>query len=41
MNITVIGSEYVGFVSGTCFAEVCNRFTCLDIDTIKIEKLNL
>jgi UDPglucose 6-dehydrogenase len=40
MNITVIGSGYVGLVSGTCFAEVGNTVTCVDIDPIKIEKLN-
>ena len=40
MNITVIGSGYVGLVSGTCFAEVGNKVTCVDIDPIKIEKLN-
>ena len=40
MNITVIGSGYVGLVSGTCFAEVGNKVTCVDIDPVKIEKLN-
>jgi UDPglucose 6-dehydrogenase len=40
MNITVIGSGYVGLVSGTCFAEMGNKITCVDIDPIKIEKLN-
>ena len=40
MNITVIGSGYVGLVSGTCFSEMGNHVTCVDIDPIKIEKLN-
>jgi UDPglucose 6-dehydrogenase len=40
MNITVIGSGYVGLVSGTCFSEMGNRVICVDIDPIKIEKLN-
>ncbi|WP_298881828.1 UDP-glucose/GDP-mannose dehydrogenase family protein [uncultured Polaribacter sp.] len=40
MNITVVGSGYVGLVSGTCFAEMGNHVTCVDIDPIKIDKLN-
>jgi UDPglucose 6-dehydrogenase len=40
MNITVIGSGYVGLVSGTCFAEMGNTVTCVDIDPVKIKKLN-
>jgi UDPglucose 6-dehydrogenase len=40
MNIVVIGSGYVGLVSGTCFSEMGNKVTCVDIDPTKIEKLN-
>jgi UDPglucose 6-dehydrogenase len=40
MNIAVIGSGYVGLVSGTCFAEMGNKVTCVDIDPLKIKKLN-
>jgi UDPglucose 6-dehydrogenase len=40
MNITVIGSGYVGLVSGTRFAEMGNKVTCVDIDKLKIKKLN-
>ena len=40
MNITVIGSGYVGLVSGTCFSEMGNIVTCVDVDAKKIEKLN-
>lgn len=38
-NIAVIGSGYVGLVTGTCFAELGNRVTCVDSDTRKIEDL--
>jgi UDPglucose 6-dehydrogenase len=40
MNITVIGSGYVGLVSGTCFSEMGNKVTCVDVNAEKIEKLN-
>ena len=39
MNIAVVGSGYVGLVSGTCFSEMGNKVTCVDIDQKKIDKL--
>lgn len=39
MKIAVIGTGYVGLVSGTCFAETGNTVTCVDIDQAKIDKL--
>ena len=40
MKIAVIGTGYVGLVTGTCFAETGNDVTCVDIDVTKVNKLN-
>jgi UDPglucose 6-dehydrogenase len=39
MKIAVVGTGYVGLVTGTCFAETGNDVTCIDIDVNKVEKL--
>jgi UDPglucose 6-dehydrogenase len=39
MRIAVIGTGYVGLVTGTCFADSGNDVTCVDIDRAKIERL--
>ena len=39
MNITIVGTGYVGLVSGTCLAEVGNHVLCVDTDPDKIEGL--
>jgi len=39
MKIAVIGTGYVGLVTGACFAETGNNVICMDIDTAKIKKL--
>lgn len=39
MNIAVIGTGYVGLVTGTCFAEMGNHVICVDIDQAKVESM--
>ncbi|MEC5147075.1 UDP-glucose/GDP-mannose dehydrogenase family protein [Chitinophaga sp. 212800010-3] len=40
MKIAVVGTGYVGLVTGTCFAETGNDVTCIDIDANKVKKLS-
>lgn len=40
MQISVVGTGYVGLVTGTCFAEMGNDVVCVDIDEKKVDKLN-
>src|ERR1041385_2480757 len=39
MNIAVVGTGYVGLVTGTCLAETGNHVICVDIDEVKVEKM--
>lgn len=39
MKITVVGTGYVGLVSGTCFAETGNHVVCVDIDANKVQRM--
>ena len=39
MKIAVVGTGYVGLVTGTCFAETGNQVSCIDIDANKIKNL--
>ena len=40
MNIAIVGTGYVGLVSGTCFADTGANVTCVDVDEKKVERLN-
>ena len=39
MKIAIVGTGYVGLVSGTCFSEMGIEVVCVDIDRAKIERL--
>jgi len=39
MKITVIGTGYVGLVTGTCLAETGNEVVCVDIDANKVQRM--
>lgn len=40
MNISIIGTGYVGLVTGVCLADLGNEVTCIDIDDKKVNLLN-
>ena len=40
MKVTIVGSGYVGLVTGACFSEVGINVVCVDIDSKKIDNLN-
>lgn len=40
MKVSVVGTGYVGLVSGTCLAEKGHQVTCVDIDQAKVDQIN-
>lgn len=40
MRVSVVGAGYVGLVSGACLAELGNDVTCVDVDRVKVDRLN-
>lgn len=40
MNVVIIGTGYVGTVTGTCFAELGHNVVCVDVDTAKVDQIN-
>jgi UDPglucose 6-dehydrogenase len=40
MNVTIIGTGYVGLVTGACLADIGNNVLCVDVDKRKIDTLN-
>ncbi|MBT4790642.1 MAG: NAD-binding protein, partial [Halobacteriovoraceae bacterium] len=39
MKVSIVGTGYVGLVSGVCFAEMGNKVTCIDIDDKKVQMM--
>ena len=40
MDVSIIGTGYVGTVTGACFAELGHNVVCVDIDSRKVEQIN-